>query len=74
MTTKRTYALQNLGCAACAAKMEKKIGALDGVQTCTVNFLTSKLIIEGEEAQLPQIAQEANRIVRRIEPKASVKL
>lgn len=74
MTTKRTYALQNLGCAACAAKMEKKIGALDGVQASTVNFLTSKLIIEGEEAQLPQIAQEANRIVRRIEPKASVKL
>lgn len=74
MTIKKTYTLQNLGCAACAAKMEKKIGALDGVQACTVNFMTSRLIIEGEEAQLPRIAQEAGRIVRRIEPQASVKL
>ncbi len=74
MTIKKTYALQNLGCAACAAKMEKKIGALDGVQACTVNFMTSRLIIEGEEAQLPRIAQAAGRIVRRIEPQASVKL
>ncbi len=68
----RTYPLRNLGCASCAAKMERQIARVPGVRSCTVNFMTGKLVLEAEEGQLPLILQEAGRIVQRIEPQASL--
>ncbi|MHC1787242.1 MAG: cation transporter [Christensenellales bacterium] len=62
--------LENLGCANCAAKMEKKVAALEGVSACTVNFLSARMTIQGEEARMPLILSEAAAIVRRIEPQA----
>ncbi len=70
---KRTYRLQGLGCAACAAKMEDAIGKLDGVDTVNVNFITTKLIIEGDEAKMQEIAAQAEKIVRKIEPDTIMK-
>ena len=69
---KATFQMENLGCASCAAKMERQIARVTGVQSCTVNFMTSKLVLEAEEGQLPLILQEAGRIVQRIEPQASL--
>ncbi len=42
---KKTYKLQDLDCANCAAKMEDAIGRLDGVSSARVNFMTQKLTI-----------------------------
>jgi copper chaperone CopZ len=65
---KKKFVLNGLGCANCAAKMEAAICKLDGVKEATVNFMTTKLIIEGEDDKMPRIIQEAERIVKRIEP------
>ena len=48
---KKTYKLQDLDCANCAAKMEDAIGRLDSVTSARVNFMTQKLTIEADEAQ-----------------------
>ena len=40
---KRVYALKNLGCANCAAKMEYKIKELPGVEYASVSFVTKQL-------------------------------
>ncbi len=37
------YILEHLGCANCAAKMEKKIGELPGVEEATLTFATKQL-------------------------------
>ena len=39
----QTYKIRNLGCAACAAKMERKIKALPGVLDARVNFIRAPL-------------------------------
>jgi cation transport ATPase len=49
---KKTFLLEGLDCANCAAKMEKAINALDGVSRATVNFMTTKLVIEGEDEKM----------------------
>ena len=36
---KKTFAMDNLDCANCAAKMEKAILKIDGVKSATVSFL-----------------------------------
>jgi copper chaperone CopZ len=70
---KKKFMLKGLGCASCAAKMEAAICKLDGVKEATVNFMTSRLIIEGEEAQMPSIVQQAERIIKKIEPDVVLK-
>ncbi|NLZ93762.1 MAG: cation transporter [Firmicutes bacterium] len=70
---KRKFILEGLGCANCAAKMEEAINKLDGVKEATVNFLTQKLVIVGEEERMPAIVQAAEKIVKNIEPDTTMK-
>lgn len=51
------YIVENLGCANCAAKMEKKISELQGVELATLTFATKQLNVIGEHSAdlLPQI-------------------
>ena len=64
---KKKFILEGLDCANCAAKMEKAINELDGVKEATVNFMTQKLVIEGEDEKMPTIIEEAEKVVKDIE-------
>ena len=65
----KTYSIENLGCANCAAKMEAKMNALPGVQA-TITFATRQLRVTAEnpDGLIPQLQQ----IVGSIEPDARV--
>jgi cation transport ATPase len=65
---KKKFILEGLDCADCAAKIEHAVNKLDGVKEATVNFMTQKLVIEGEDEKMPTIMQEAEKIVKKIEP------
>ncbi|MBB6214670.1 cation transport ATPase [Anaerosolibacter carboniphilus] len=65
---KKKFTLEGLDCADCAAKIEHAVNKLDGVKEATVNFMTQKLVIEGEDEKMPTIMQEAEKIVKKIEP------
>lgn len=42
------YTVEGMKCAACAAKVEKAVGELDGVSSCSVNLLTNTLTVNGD--------------------------
>lgn len=69
---KKSFRVEGLDCANCAAKMERGIAELDGVTSASLSFMTAKLTIEGDEAKMPQIIEAAGRIVRRVEAGASL--
>lgn len=69
---KKMYILEDLDCAHCAAKIEEAVGKLDGVEKCTLTFLTQKLVIEAEEAKLDSITKEIKKIVKKTEPDVTV--
>ena len=46
---KKSYKLQDLDCANCAAKMETAINKIDGVNKATVSFMTQKLTIDAAD-------------------------
>lgn len=46
---KHTYAIENLDCAHCAAKVEEKIQALPQVKAASLTFATKKLTVESDE-------------------------
>jgi copper chaperone CopZ len=70
---KKKFRLEGLDCANCAAKMEAAINKLDGVKEATVNFMTTKLIIEAEDDKMDGIVQAAQKIIRDLEPDTVMK-
>ena len=45
----KIYRLTGLCCANCAARMERLIEKIDTVEEVTLNFMTTKLIVEMDE-------------------------
>lgn len=45
---KRIYILENLGCANCAAKMERQIRQLPGVKAATITYATKQLAVAAD--------------------------
>lgn len=70
---KRVYRLEGLDCAHCAAKIEKKVATLKGVNEVNVNFLTSKMTLDIEEDKADALADEIEKIVHKFEPDVVVK-
>ncbi|MGE4276611.1 MAG: cation transporter [Lawsonibacter sp.] len=71
---KKTYKLNDLDCANCAAKMEAAVKKIDGVTAASVNFMTQKMTIEGEDARFDAIVKEAIRVCRKVEPDCEIVL
>ena len=43
----RKYKVTGMSCAACSARVERAVSALEGVESCAVNLLTNSMVIEG---------------------------
>jgi len=70
---KKVCRLDGLGCAACAAKIESAVAKLPGVSSASVNFMTTKLTIEGDEARMDEIMEQAAAIAKKVEPDVVVR-
>ncbi len=70
---KKTFSLDNLDCANCAAKMEKAISKIDGVQSATVSFFAQKLVLEADDNHWDEIVDEVCRAVKHVDADCSVK-
>lgn len=70
---KKAFKLEGLDCANCAAKIEHAVKKLAGVSAASVNFLTTKMVIEGDETRIDEIVQSAHDIVRKLEPDVVVR-
>ena len=71
---RKTFVMEELDCANCAAKMEAGIQHIDGVESASISFLTQKLTISAPEDQMDRVLKEAAKICRRIEPDCRILL
>ena len=69
---KKTYILEDLDCAHCAAKIEEEVGKLEGVTKSTCTFLTQKLVVELDDAADKDITKMVKKIVKKLEPDVEV--
>ena len=69
---KKTFKLEDLDCANCAAKMEAAIKKLPGVTNATVSFMTQKLSIEADDAVFDEVVQAAVKCIAKVEPDCRV--
>lgn len=71
---KKRFALINLDCASCAAKMENAIKRIDGVNDASVNFMTQKMMLDADDARFDEILKEAAAVCKKVEPDCVIKL
>ena len=69
---KKTFKLEDLDCANCAAKMEAAINKLEGVQKATVSFMTQKMTIEAEDDRFDEVVKAAVKCLAKVEPDCRV--
>lgn len=50
------YSISGMSCAACAARVEKAVSRLDGVDSCAVNLLTNSMSVEGKATESEIVA------------------
>ena len=69
---RKVFKLDNLDCANCAAKMEDAIKKIHGVQDASMRFMTQKLVIEADEANMDAVVDEAVKVCKKIEPDMTI--
>ena len=71
---KKTFLLEDLDCAHCAAKIEDAVSKIDGVEKATVNFLKSNITVEAPEETFYAIMKKAQKSVSKIHPECTIKV
>ena len=69
---KKSFSLENLDCANCAAKMERSIAKIDGVQSVNVSFIAQKMTIEADDEKFDGIMEQVIKTCRKVEPDCKI--
>ena len=69
---KKVFKLQDLDCANCAAKMERAISQIEGVQKVSISFLAQKMTIEADESRFDEIMKQAEACVKKVDSECEV--
>ena len=69
---KKTFELEDLDCANCARKMQEAVEKIEGVKSCSVNFMTQKMILEADDDKFDAILKEAIAVMKKVEPDCTI--
>lgn len=56
----KKYTVTGMTCAACSARVEKAVSAIDGVDSCSVNLLTNSMTVDGSATEREIISAVVN--------------
>ena len=70
---KRNYRIDGLDCAHCAAKMEKNVSKVKGVKEVSINFLTTKMMLDLEDDNLDETIAGIEAAVKDVDPRVVLK-
>ncbi len=65
---KKFFKLEDLDCANCAAKMERAIAKVEGVESVSVNFFTQKMTLEAADADFDSVLKNVVKAAKKAEP------
>ena len=69
---KKVYKMTDLECANCAAKMEREIAKLEGVESVSISFMLQKITIVTDDEKHSEIMKQAAKICKTIEPDCAI--
>lgn len=69
---KKSFKLNDLDCANCAAKIETAIKKVDGVTAASISFMTQKMDIEAPDDKFDAVLAGVKKVIAKVEPDVSV--
>ncbi len=70
---KKSFKLDGIDCANCAAKIERAINKIDGIENAVVNFMTTKLTFDVNEEKLDAAIKAVELAVKKTDPSIEMK-
>ena len=64
---KRTFKMEELCCANCAAKMETAINKIDEIDDAVINFMAQRITIVADEDKFESAVEKAQKAISKIE-------
>lgn len=64
---KKVYKIE-VDCAVCAGKIQDAVAKVEGVNSCTVNFMTQKMIIDINDDKFDEVFKQVVKTAKRVEP------
>lgn len=71
---RKTFYLNDLDCANCAAKMQEAIEKIAGVEQAEVNFIRQKMTITAADEDFDELMKQVVKVCRKIEPDCEIVL
>ncbi len=68
----KNFRIKNLCCANCAAKIERAVQKIKGVEEASLSFMAQRLRIVCEEQDLPAILEQIQAAAKKIEPDCEI--
>jgi len=69
---KKILKMEDLDCANCAAKMERAINKISGVNSATISFMAQKLTIDADDDKFDEIIALAQAVCKKVEPDCTI--
>lgn len=64
---KKTFVLENLDCANCAAKIENAVKKLEHVISASVSFMTQKLVLEAPDEKFEEVVAAVEKVIKKVD-------
>ncbi len=65
---RKSFKVNGIDCANCAAKLERNLNKIKGVDEAVVSFATGKLVLEAADDKFDAVLDEAVALAKKLEP------
>lgn len=69
---KKVYKITDIDCANCAAKLERALAKVEGVQNVSISFLSQRLALEAEDGRFDEVFDNVVKVCRKVEPDCKI--
>lgn len=70
---KKTFLLEDLDCANCAAKIETAINELENVSSASVSFMSQKLVLEAPDDKFEEVLNNVEKVIKKVDADITLK-
>ncbi|MCX4349436.1 MAG: cation transporter [Alphaproteobacteria bacterium] len=70
---KKSFLLEDLDCANCAAKIETAINELENVSSASVSFMSQKLVLEAPDDKFEEVLNNVEKVIKKVDADITLK-
>ncbi len=65
---RKVVKIEGLDCANCAARLERKLAMINGIDDVSVNFMAKRITVNADEGKMEKVLKDVKEVTGIIEP------